>query len=226
MSSDHYYKKWCQYMFPPIHTLFITILCSYVYFSDNNQFLFLPPTKYESWWVYPATLVSHFSNTHFISNIIPYIFFSSLLEIVHGSFTAFIVFWYSGLNGVLWEVSFFNSKNLTRYTGSSPSLYGIISSYLAHIVLNWNEAPLKYVWIIVLIVEVCVVVVSSIYDENYRQTVAHSSHIFGFVQGFLISLNTIRNLVLKKWEIRLQIVSFLISIILSICPIFIIYISY
>ena len=226
MSNTQYYKKWCQHMFPPIHTLFITILCSSVYFSDNNQILYLPPSKDESWWVYPATLVSHSSNTHFVSNIIPFIFFSSFLEIFHGNFTAFIVFWYSGLNGVLWEVAFFNSTVLTRYTGTSPSLYGIISAYLSHIILNWKEAPLKYIWILVLLVEVCVIVVSAVYDENYRQTVAHFSHIFGFVQGFLISLNTIRNVIVKKWETRLQIVSFLISIALSIYPIFIIHISY
>ena len=64
MSNTQYYRKWRQHMFPPIHTLFITIVCSSVYFSGNNQFLYLPPSKDESWWVYPATLVSHSSNTH------------------------------------------------------------------------------------------------------------------------------------------------------------------
>lgn len=217
----YYAKEWCRPKHPPINTLFIVMLCSIVYIGDMNVSLITPPSKSEPWWTYPASSVSHWSNEHFLTNMLSIIGFGSLLEIVHGSFASFTIFWYSCLSGALWHVALQNGN--TSYRGASAGFYGFIGSYLAHIIINWKEAPFKCIWIILLILESITVTYFYINSDRYRLTVAHWAHAFGFIQGTLLSIIVLRNMIVKRWELCAQVVSFFISSALIIVCLNIIY---
>lgn len=203
--TKYYTKEWCRPKHPPIHTLFVTIMCSLVYFTDRNISLETPPLKTDPWWVYPASSVSHWTNIHFASNMLSIIAFGTLLEIVHGSFASFMIFWYSCLNGTLWHVAL--ELENTLYRGASPGVYGLIGSYLAHVIINWKEAPYKCFWITLLILEAINITILYNTSDVYRTIVAHWSHAFGFIQGTLLSLIVLKNMVVNKWELWIQFVA-------------------
>jgi len=214
---------WCTKFTPPINTLLIVLVCFYVYFSNNNVSLGIPLLNSEHWVTYFMCSVSHFTNSHFFGNISSIIIFGTLLEIIHGSFASFIIFWYSATSGVLWFAAIENRVSL--YRGASPGVYGIMGAYLAHTIINWKEAPFRFFWFFLLIFEVANILVVYYYSYEYRTSVAHSSHVFGFIQGVLIGIIVLKNVVVRKWEIILQIFSGILSFTLIILATTIIYIK-
>ena len=220
----YYSKLWCRKKTAPFHTLFLTILCFYVQLSDTHVSLNTPPRKEDPWWHYMASCVSHFGNDHFFSNIFGIIAIGTLLEIIHGNFASFSIFWYSCISGSTWHAALYSGHSC--YRGASPGVYGLIGAYLAHIIINWKEAPLKTVWIVFIILEVVNVVFLYNTSERYRNNVAHWSHSFGFIQGTLLSLIVLKNMVVHKWEIIIQIISFIVSMFIILTNTIIIYNNY
>jgi membrane associated rhomboid family serine protease len=216
-----YTRLWCSKKSSPFHTLFITILCFYVQLSDSHVSVRTPPRKEDPWWYYMASGVSHFGNTHFFSNVMSIIGFGTLLEVIHGNFAAFTIFWYSCISGVMWHVALYGGDSC--YRGASPGAYGLIGAYLAHIIINWKEAPLRFVWLTLVILEG--INISFLYNtsETYRNKVAHWSHSFGFIQGTLLGLIVLKNMVVHNWEILIQIISFFTSLTIVVVNIIIIY---
>lgn len=209
LRTKYYSRLWCAKRYPPIHTLLIATLCSYVQMTDSHVSLRTPPTRDEPWWTYFGSNVSHWGNAHFFSNIISIIIFGAFIEIIHGNFAAFSIFWFSCISGSTWHVAL--ERESTLYRGASPGVYGLIGAYLAHIIINWREAPLRLLWLILVVFEAINVTLLYNSSEYYRERVAHWSHAFGFIQGMLISLIVLRNMVVHKWEIVLQIIAFFSS---------------
>jgi len=149
------------------------------------------------------------------------IVFGTLLEIIHGNFAAFAIFWYSCISGALWHAALYGS--LSCYRGASSGVYGLIGAYFAHVIINWKEAPLRFVWIILVIFEAVNIVLLYNNCEIYKNNVAHWSHTFGFIQGTLLSLIVLKNMVVHNWEIILQIISFFASLAIILANTIIIY---
>ena len=221
--TSFYSKIWCAKKKSPIHTLFITILCFYVQLTDSHISLKTPPSREEPWWHYMACGVSHFGNIHFFSNIMSIIVFGSFLEIIHGNFAAFTIFWYSCISGSTWHAALYDGPS--NYRGASPGVYGLIGAYLAHTIINWKEAPFRILWIILLGLEGVNILLLYSNDDYYRENVAHWSHAFGFIQGTLLGLLVLKNLVVHKWELYLQILAFFSSFIIVLLNTTIIYLK-
>lgn len=195
-------KIWCKPKHPPIHTSIIFILCLVVYETNNTVTIHIPPDKHEPFYNYFATAVSHFSASHLLSNLSGIILFGTLLEIIHGTSASFFVYWIASGSGVLAEVAW--NTDTVVYAGASPGVYGLIGAYLSHILLNWSEAPLRYVWAVFLLIQSIEVGILYLYDEEYRIGIAHFSHLNGFLQGVFVGLLTLRNIRVLYWEVWLQ----------------------
>ncbi|MAJ96998.1 MAG: hypothetical protein CMI56_00070 [Parcubacteria group bacterium] len=200
---------WCAPKHPPIHTCFIFILCIVVFETDSNVHLSIPLDPEEQFYNYFGTAVSHFSTSHLGANLSGIILFGTLLEIVHGTAASIFVYWISAVSGVLAEAKW-NTGNV-RYTGASSGVYGFVGAYLSHILLNWTEAPLRCLWVGFLLLQGIEVGVLLLYDEEYKQTIAHFSHLIGFVQGICVGLITLRNLRVLRCEIWLQCIGVVVS---------------
>lgn len=211
-------NTWCEKRHPPFHTCFLVFMCIYVYESDNSVYIRIPLQEEEHFYNYFATAVSHFSTTHLLSNVLGIILFGTLVEIVHGTFASVCVYWISAGTGVLSE-AYWNPGTNVVYTGASPGVYALVGAYLAHILLNWNEAPLRLAWAFFLVIQGVEIAVSYALDEDYRDHVAHFSHLFGFLQGVFVGMIVLRNLKVLSWEVALQGVSFVLSVILILSPV-------
>jgi membrane associated rhomboid family serine protease len=209
-------KTWCKPKHPPLHTAFVFVLCLVVYETKNNVFLRIPVVRDEKFYNYFATAVSHASVSHLLSNVTGLLMFGTLLEIVHGTLANFFIFWISAGTGVLGE-AWLNDGNVL-YSGASPGLYGLIGGFAAHVLLNWNEAPLKLLWLSFIVFQSIEVALFYVYDEEYRNGVAHASHFFGFGQGICVGLLTLRNLKEYRFEIVLQGIAIAFSVAIIVTP--------
>tara|TARA_B100002051_G_C16645627_1_gene591038 strand:+ start:457 stop:984 length:528 start_codon:yes stop_codon:yes gene_type:complete len=169
------------------------------------------------WYNYFGTAVSHFSSSHLLSNLSGIVLFGTLLEIVHGTVASVYIYWISAVSGVLAEAQWNHSQNVV-YTGASPGVYGFVGAYLSHILLNWAEAPLRFLWIFFLCIQAIEIALLYLYDEEYRKITAHLSHLAGFLQGILVGLITLRNIRVLRWEIWMQNIATLMSATLIIVP--------
>lgn len=205
-------KMWCSRRYPPFHSAFLFLTCMLVYETNNNIILHIPVRRDQPFYEYFGTSLSHFSRTHLVSNMIGIFLFGILLEIVHGTWANFSIFWISAGSGVLAEAAW--NSHSSRYTGASPGVYGLLGAYLSHIILNFNEAPLRFVWFAFLVIHSIEVGITYTADEEYRENVAHYSHLFGFLQGICVGLITLRNVNVLRFEVLLQIIAFFVSILL------------
>ena len=207
---------WCSKRYPPFHTAFLFVMCVVIYETDSGISLSIPPTKSQDWWYYFGTALSHFSRNHLLSNISGIILFGTLLEIVHGTFASIFIYWIASGTGSLAEAQWNTGRVI--YTGASPGVFAFSGAYLAHVILNWNEAPLRLLWLLFLILQTIEVVVLYANDESYRNGIAHYSHLFGFIQGVLVGLITLRNIKIIWWENYLQFAAFFASATLILVP--------
>jgi membrane associated rhomboid family serine protease len=196
--------SWCRVTYPPVHTAFLLILCMTVFFTDSNVYVRTPVDPGDSFYIYYASGVSHHNLLHLLSNVTSLVAFGLLLEVIHGTFASVMVFWISATTGALAD-AYLNKDTL--YTGASPGVYGFIGAYFSHLLLNWNEAPLRYLWLFLLLMFAVENVIFYNIDEEFRNTIAHISHLFGFLQGVCIGLITIRNMKVAVWELWLQFIA-------------------
>lgn len=209
-------KIWCSKRTPPFHTVFLFVICIIVYETDNNVAMHLPPKRDQEFYDYFGTAVSHVNRRHLLSNITALILFGTLVEIIHGTLSSIFIFWISAGTGVLAEMLLCDCYS--SYMGASPGCYGLIGAYLSHILLNWNEAPLRLVWLIFLIFQSIEIAIIYSVDESYRNNTAHFSHLFGFLQGVFVGLVVLRNIKIWRWEVILQVFAFFASASLILIP--------
>lgn len=165
------------------------------------------------WQTLTATF-AHADGLHLTSNVVG-MTLGVACEIVHGPLRSATLFLYSAVGGA---VGFAAWRALTVgpefrfYVGASPGVYGLLGSFGSHMVINWRESRLKWLWCTWL----CTVLVSE-YGMYYTQpveTVAYASHVLGGLHGALLGTRVLRNVVPWRWEKRVQVVAMSTSFLL------------
>ena len=215
-------KLWIdQCQFIPLHSLILIINIAVAFYEpwDMDHLAVKTPLfdNDQPFYVFYTVAFTHISSTHLWNNLIMLLTLGLIVEIVHGTFAHFVIFWGASATGILSE-SFiqYNKKYIIK--GASAGAYGIIGSFIAHITINWREAPLRGIWIACVFLLICTNVYSYATDASFRDTIAHWGHLIGALQGMSLGIFVLKNPRVLRWERKFEYVAYLTSSLLLLWP--------
>jgi rhomboid protease GluP len=137
---------------------------------------------YEIWrWFTPSLL--HLNLMHLFSNMIMQLILGSRLEPTVGLWRTIVVYEVSGFGGVLF--SSLVSDGIA--VGASTCLFGLLSSMIVWVIMNWNRLPdspykiFALVWLIMMLIFNIMMGVSSEHIDNW-------GHFGGMITGAPLAL--------------------------------------
>lgn len=216
-------KYWCYKSFQiPIHSVLIFSVCTslfYSTYSSDHLSIQLPLNESEQpFYVFFTVAVTHQNAVHLWNNMLVICTLGLILEIVHGSLAHFLIFWISSVCGSLSQASLGHSQAFTIIKGASGGIYGVVGGYLAHLVINWREAPFRGLWLSGVLLIVFSNIVSYFSDTFYRQNIGHVAHAIGSLQGFCVGVLTLRNLKMVAYERCIEWIAFIAGSFLFLWP--------
>jgi membrane associated rhomboid family serine protease len=201
-------KEECIKHFPFYSLFMLFIYLSFYYiFPESNYSSIELNTKY-SYQIYRYYTYSllHANVMHLIINLYTWIVFASIVEYDSGSIRSFGIHLSSIIGGSFatgWQSRITNVP--TKVIGASGGIYGMLSSIISDLILNWNEFSKykKFVYISILTTTITSDIVTNI--VYYNPKISYSAHIGGFINGIFGGLILSRNRKIDKWEKKMQI---------------------
>lgn len=215
-------KLWIdQCEFIPIHSLILIINMIVAFYEpwDMDSLAVRTPLSEndQPFYVFYTVALTHASSIHLWNNLSVLLTLGMFAEIVHGSFAHFVIFWGSSVTGILSE-SFMQYNKYYIIRGASGGAYGLIGSFIAHIVINWKEAPLRYIWILCVSLVITINIYSYVTDASFRESIAHWGHLMGALQGVSLGIFVLRNPRVLAWERKLEYVAYFMASVLLLWP--------
>ena len=189
----------CAY--PPVALLLLTSLqvAAYVAVGGGDRaamgmHLGADGTRPEEWFQVVTSLFAHADLGHFASNMLTQVALGVVIEAVHGPMRFVAVYFASGVGGALvyrahWCIAYAPAPYV--YVGASPAVYGLMSAYAAHLLINWAELRLRWAWLAALVLVFATDATVSIVDPQPR--VAYAAHLGGAAYGVCIGVLVLRN---------------------------------
>lgn len=144
---------------------------------------------------------AHQDLAHLCANIGGLLLQGTLLEVLQGPTNAAAVFFAGGIAGVLiWHASI-DTVSLIRYRGASPAIYALGAAIGAHVLINWRETPLAWVWALGVVANVAL----DVYVAAYFPTpnIAYMSHLGGALMGLFLGVAVLTNKRVLAWELAI-----------------------
>jgi membrane associated rhomboid family serine protease len=157
------------------------------------------------WYTYSLL---HLTDLHYGINMFCLWVYCGLVEYGNGPWRSCIIHICSilgGAYGIGWEGRITGER--LRVIGASGGNYGLLSSQIANLILNWWELTLYNRIIYTSLIIGCVtsdIVINAVW---YNPAVSYSGHVGGFVFGIFAGLAWMRNQRVLRWELRLRIIS-------------------
>ena len=211
--SSYHWKQW----FFPIHTLTLctsSIMLNYLLIPNtfNQLALPLPSTRINThWWNFFSCQLLHGDSFHLWNNMIIILSLGNIFEMIHGPIPSFTIFWIGGTVGIMAEAGW-HVSGPNYIVGSSSGAYALIGGYLAHLIMNWKETPLRKVWFALFFMCVILTVIFSIVDDSSnRLYIAHIAHGVGLIQGTFVACLVVQNKKILRIENLVKIVTFVLA---------------
>ena len=208
---------WSKYFFP-LHSIGVTIVCLIFFYGigeeTKNKLVLRIPVPNEVYTVEAYHFIScqllHINQTHLWNNIALILSLGSIFEFIHGPIPSIVVFWIGGITGTMLEAGWWSGPNI-RLLGASSGAYALTSGYLAHLSMNWTETPFRLTWLISFVACTILTILFYFFAEDGPNGIAHVAHLGGFVQGFFVSMVSIRNIRVTREENIAKFIGFIIS---------------
>jgi len=163
--------------------------------------------NYDIWrlWTYQF---AHAGLSHLVPNVVMQIIFGSFLEVVHGPLRVGTLY----TTGVIFGGCFsLILKPHMSLVGASAGVYALITAVLANTVLNWSELNLINRIIRLFVAGGYLTAdIGSIIMTGSQSNVSYIAHLGGALVGALLGLVILKNWDVKKNEVRCQVISFLV----------------
>lgn len=182
-------KRWqCQYP-PPYATLSSSILQLIIYGVATNDierlFRFDPNNQIEA-WRFVTYMFIHRNLFHAILNVVIQCLFAITLERNQKRLLVVILYFGSGVLGALGS----SCIRPDLVVGASAGVYGLLTSHLSHIALNYNSSKYK-LWtlltvIIIIASDITYYFIHSTYNNHF--IISEGAHVAGAIGGFLLGL--------------------------------------
>lgn len=154
------------------------------------------------WYTYSFI---HANAIHICMNMLEFCIFGTMVEYDHGFIRTLLIHFCAilgGTYGVGWESRI--TGKATYVIGESGGNFGLLSSQIGNLVLNWGEMEQLKRWFYVLILVSCTTseIVTNILLNS--SNVSYSAHIGGFIFGIFAGLTLMRNIRVYNWERKMQ----------------------
>lgn len=194
-------------MFAVYMSIYFTI-CQNPKGDGRNDGLELDTYKADEVYRWYTYSLLHLNGMHIGTNMLTLGVYGTLIEFDNGPWRVFLIHILSilgGAFGVGWE-SRFKQRERMYVIGASGGNYGLLSSQVGNLVLNWPELTLirriLYGGVLVSCVLSDVVVNIVLYNPD----ISYSAHVGGFVFGLFAGLSVMKNIRVLAWERRMKIV--------------------
>ena len=173
----------------------------FVQVDDTVRNLGLPmQTSTTEPWRSATYMLAHSDTPHLVSNMALQLCIGFLVEGVHGHVRTLAVYVASGVGGAyvfraVWCVS---QAPPTVLVGASGAIYGLLGAFCSHLLLNWAEVIMRWLWLaaasLVLISDVLMYVLFP------QPRVAYSAHAGGALFGLCWGVLLLRNIRVLRHE--------------------------
>jgi membrane associated rhomboid family serine protease len=165
-------------------------------------------------------LFGHANFVHLYGNLAILTFFGIALEVPHGFWRVALIYLASGWCGAFGFAIQFTDCPAKALVGASGACCGIVGACLSNLLINWDEmkAPKAFLLFNCL----------SLYGADIElwnglllgdvtdDQLAHTTHLFGFIEGLLLGLALLRNIVVLDYERKMQSVSAVLAMVMPI----------
>lgn len=159
------------------------------------------PCRRDQIWRFGTYIFIHAGFYHVFFNVLIQLLLGVPLEMVHK-------WWRVGIVYIAGVVAGSLASSITDpysfLAGASGGVYALLAAHLASVVINWSEMEFSWLRLISLLAFISTDVGVAIYGRYVKEEssrVSYSAHFFGALVGFLIGVNTLRNLKMRRWEI-------------------------
>lgn len=147
---------------------------------------------------------SHVDARHVLVNSFLCLFLGIPLEGFHGFLRTMATFNAGVFGGAC---CFFMFDIHTSVVGMSAGCYALMGMHSGDLVMNWAQRKYRRPLLLALMLAVALDVLNAqMLDPLSELRVSHSAHVGGCVAGFCCGILFGRNLVVKRWEQRLQVI--------------------
>ncbi|GMH83636.1 hypothetical protein TrVE_jg11387 [Triparma verrucosa] len=154
---------------------------------------------HEQLWRYVTYIMVHGNLAHLLTNMFMQAVLGGSLESVHGFIRVSLLYITAGIAGGL-NVTMF-TPNMT-VVGASGAIYGLIGVCTSNLVLNWEDMPLRWWRMAVLIFFVGNE--WAMYFYSHDPFTSYCAHAGGFVFGMLFSFPVLKNFTVTSCYHRRQ----------------------
>lgn len=154
------------------------------------------------WYTYSLL---HLNAMHIGVNMFCLLIYCGLVEWDHGTWRTFAIHTCSILGGAFaagWEARIL--KERLYVIGVSGGNYGMLSSQIGNLVLNWPELTLMRRIFYPLLLCSCVISDVVVNIVLYNDQISYSAHVGGFVFGVFAGMTLMKNIRKLAWERRMQ----------------------
>lgn len=206
---------------PPLFITFISIaqLGVYIYYciqlgewSASGPLPIESPLIYDPYrrwqaWRFLTYMFIHIGCYHIIFNLLMQLMLGIPLEMVHKWYRVGAVYLIGVIGGSLGSSL---SDPRTLLAGASGGVYALIAAHLASVIINFSE--MEFGWLRLGILLIFGITDTSVavyerYSSSRTQAISYSAHLAGAFVGLTLGVVVLRNLVVKKWETIVRIVS-------------------
>ncbi|XP_003745510.1 rhomboid-related protein 2 [Galendromus occidentalis] len=179
----------------------------------SSPLIYTPYRRYEVWRFLTYQFI-HIGIYHILFNILMQLMLGIPLEMVHKWYRVGIVYFMGVIAGSLGSSL---SDPRTLLAGASGGVYALIAAHLATVILNYSE--MEFGWLRLAILTVFGVTDFSVaVYERYsrgpgRNPISYSAHLAGAFVGLSLGVVVLRNLVVRKTERILRIISFIFCLV-------------
>ena len=154
-----------------------------------------------------TSLFAHMDATHLFGNMVSQLLLGLFVEGLHGHTRFALLYLFTGVGGALtyrtwWSVHY--TPREIYLVGASAAIYGLMGSYTAHLLLNFDELQFKMLWafavVAVFVNEVLVYIL-----DGPEENIAYAAHAGGFTFGVCLGVLVLRNVRVLRWERALTI---------------------
>ena len=184
---------------PPVHMVLVSIVNVVLFYAINDYrwlALYVPMASTDAFKVV-TLILSHADAVHLWGNVFGTLTLCAIFEVIHGTPRAALIYWVGGVFGSIAEVVLWE-RRAAYLLGASGAVYAVVAAYAAHLLMNWTETPLRWIWLVFATIIAVIEIATA--SANPAPNVAYAAHGYGALFGVCLGIAVVRNVRVLRCE--------------------------